>query len=83
MSGPTINTAAHLTTHAILTTADGKQIDLGILDKRLGIKIDFFGKMIDLTFPWTPRLWVYKYIKYPRRIKQLKSTRLKKDRIAS
>lgn len=61
-----------LSTHAILTTESGKQINLGVLDYRTGIKLDLFGKHIDLTIAWTPRLWFYKYITYPRRIKQLK-----------
>ena len=68
----TSSVGGELTTGAILTTADGREINLGVLDKRLGVKVDFFGKLIDLTFPWTPRLWAYKYITYPRRIKQIK-----------
>ncbi len=60
-----------LSTHAVMTTADGKEIKLGVLDKRAGIKIDFFGKKLNLTFPWTPRLWWYKYVTY--RIRVIKS----------
>jgi hypothetical protein len=53
-----------LKTNAVLTTGDGKQINLGVLDKRVGIKIDFFGNKLSLTAPWTPRLWWYKHITY-------------------
>lgn len=61
-----------LTTGAVLHTADGKEINLGILDKRIGIKIDFFGKHLSMTVPFTPRLWFYKYVTYPLRIKKMK-----------
>jgi len=64
-----------LTTSAYLVTMDGKEINLGVLDNRVGIKIDFFGKKLSLTVPWTPRLWFYKYVTYPRRIKQINKTK--------
>lgn len=65
------NVGGSLSTYGVAYTADGKQIKLGQMDRRIGIKIDFFGKHIDLTYPWTPRLWWYKYITYPRRMKKL------------
>lgn len=61
-----------LTTSAVLTTVDGKQINLGVLDKRIGVKADVFGKKVDLTIPWTPRLWYYKFITYQLRKRKAK-----------
>lgn len=63
--GGELKTAAHL------ITKDGKDINLGVLDNRVGIKIDFFGKKLNLTFPWTPRLWFYKHVTYRIRARQL------------
>ena len=65
----TSTVGGQLKTAATLQTEDGKQINLGVLDNRAGIRMDFFGKHIDLTYPWTPSLWWYKYITYTRRIK--------------
>lgn len=65
------NVGGTLKTEMVMTTNDGKKINLGDVNNRSGIKIDFFGKNVDLTFPWTPRLWFYKYVTYPRRIKKL------------
>lgn len=66
----TSSVSGELKTTGILITAEGKEINLGVLDNRTGIKIDLFGKHIDLTFPWTPRLWFYKHITYRQRLKK-------------
>ena len=66
----TSTVGGELTTGGVLQTADGKEINLGVLDKHVGIKIDFFGKKLNLTFPWTPRLWFYKYVTYRLRMRK-------------
>jgi hypothetical protein len=48
-----------LSTNAVITTAEGKQINLGQLDKKL------FGRI-----PWTPRLWYYKHVTYKKLTKE-------------
>lgn len=69
----TSSVGGELTTGAHLITHDGKDINLGVLDKKVGIKIDFFGKKLSLTVPWTPRLWYYIHVTYRiRKIKQRK-----------
>jgi len=50
-----------LKTNAILITADGKEINLGHIDRKL------FGKI-----KWSPRLWYYKYITYRIRARKLR-----------
>lgn len=60
----TSSVGGELKTEAIMTTADGKTINLGVLDNRVGIKIDLFGKKLSLMVPWTPRLWYYKQVTY-------------------
>lgn len=61
-----------LKTAAILTTNDGERINLGVLDRRVGIKLDVFDRIVSLTIPWTPRLWYYKFVTYPTRIRKQK-----------
>jgi len=67
----TSTVGGELTTNGIMTTVDGKEINLGVLDNRVGIKIDFFGKKLSLTVPWTPRLWYYKHVTYRLRVRKL------------
>jgi hypothetical protein len=62
------NVGGELTTGAVLVTKDGKKINLGDLDKRVGIRADVFGKKVNLTVPWTPKLWFYKHITYRHRL---------------
>lgn len=51
------STNSNLKTNAVLVTSDGKQINLGQLDRKLFNRI-----------PWTPRLWFYKHITYRLRL---------------
>lgn len=60
----TSNITGKLETSAHIITAEGKDINLGILDRKTGIELDFFGKHLFLKFSWAPRLWYYKYVIY-------------------